>query len=229
MTNTKTDKIEQVIKSIRENEQAKLVLEKELKKKTQRLKVAQDRSNTTLIALNDLQTKYDAEVEIDIIEFSPEYYELKNTIKTLKEKGQSFIKDIKLLNTLSHSYTHVLYDKPEHSFSSGERDAFTRSQINKILSNQKVHQDLITSLETQIAQMRILILTELDEVEFLNQKPGLKKLAQNIEITHKILTDSIIQVKNLENEIGKIKSEINDLEDETSALEFEIKKITEED
>ena len=77
--------------------------------------------------------------------------------------------------------------------------------------------------------MKALILTELDEIKFLEKNPGLKKMSENIEITHKILADSINQVKKLENEIESISSRIIALDKEISILEIDIEKIVKDE
>ncbi len=211
MSSIKIDKIERIIKEIREKEQERLELEEELKKKDLALRTAQNKATTTLSALNDLQNRFDAKVEIEVINFSTDYYELCNTINTLKEKEDEIVEELKLLQKLKESYSNVSREMPERAFENGTKSVALYNQIHTLLSKQEVYYDLITNLTSEANKMKALILTELDEVKFLEENPGLKKMSENIEITHKIFVESISQVEELEKEIENISEKINNI------------------
>lgn len=229
MENTRTDRIEQKIKEIREKEQEVLELKNDLKKKELAFKVAQDRAITTLSALNDLQNSFDTKVEIQIIDFSTDYYEIRNSINMLKEEECKIVNEIKLLQKLKESCARVSCETLEQSSKNKARSMFTHDQINKLLAKQEIYRTLSTNLTSEAEQMKALILTELDEIKFLEKNPGLKKMSENIEITHKILADSISQVEKLKNEIESISSRIVALDKEISFLEIDIEKIVKDE
>ncbi len=202
--------IGEIIAAINEKREEKEELQKKLQTTLSKLDNAKDKSCKIWKNLNELEETFSTRMEIELYEFSPEYYNLGIRLNTIKE-------ELLILDEKNSAISSLIKcASPEDAFKLGFS---AKGQSDAARTTYKAYVRAKDQLEEELQRTRILASLDFMESDGYKNHDILPNLHKNIEKLRKLFSDCAKEIEGLSQEASNITKWIDDRDSEIEMLQ----------